>query len=47
MREPESNLRYMCSDCRKEMYPRAGSFTSDEVKAASKGELWWRAYVAG
>ena len=34
-REPESNLRYMCSDCVKDRYPRAGSFTPDEVKAAT------------
>jgi hypothetical protein len=34
-REPRSNIRYVCSDCIKEMYPRAGTFTPDEVLASS------------
>ncbi len=35
MREPDSNIVYTCSDCSKEMYPRAGTFTADEVRASS------------
>jgi len=45
--EPRSNIRYTCSECIREMYPRAGSFTPDEVRAASHvkanfdGEHMW------
>lgn len=45
--EPRSNIEYFCSDCIKEKYPRAGTFTPDEVKASSHvkanfdGEHMW------
>lgn len=45
--EPRSNIRYVCSDCSKELYPRAGTFTPDEVRASSHikanfdGEHMW------
>ena len=46
-KEPRSNIGYTCSDCIKKIYPRAGSFTPDEVRAASHvkanfdGEHMW------
>ena len=35
MREPKDNLVYFCSDCSKKMYPRAGTFTPDEVRSST------------
>ena len=29
--EPRENIIYTCSDCSKTMYPRAGTFTLDEI----------------
>lgn len=45
--EPRDNIVYVCSDCIKGMYPRAGTFTPDEVRASSHikanfdGEHMW------
>jgi uncharacterized protein YegJ (DUF2314 family) len=35
MREPRNNIEYTCSDCLKKMYPRAGTFTPEEVLAST------------
>lgn len=33
--EPRDNIAYVCSDCIKELYPRAGTFTPDELRFAN------------
>lgn len=46
-REPRSNIGYICSDCVKDKYPRAGTYTPDEIRSAShikanfNGEHMW------
>lgn len=46
-KENPDNIVYACSDCSKAMYPRAGTFTPDEIRAAThikanfEGEHMW------